>query len=71
MRDGRGRFQRGHDPARHQFTTEERQRGFARAYEAFSGTEKGYSWLLYRVKGFYWLKRRPIESDLTKESPCT
>lgn len=49
-RDGRGRFQRGYDPARHILTTEERQKGFANALAGVGGWKDGYSWLLFRVK---------------------
>jgi len=59
MRDARGRFQPGPDSSRHQLTTEERQRGFAAALDKLAATsERGYAWLLLRVKGWYCWRRR-------------
>jgi hypothetical protein len=54
-----GAFRRGYDPRRHEFTAEERRRGYQSALEAAvaAGWDR-YAWFYYRVRGYYRARRR-------------
>lgn len=61
-RDANGRFTNGPDPDRHQFTTEQRRKGFRRALDNAAKTDaKRYAWLKRMMRKYYgpnWYPKR-------------
>ena len=62
MRDARGRFQRGPDPDRHEFTRAERKRGYRHAVASpRAGSPcndvRVLAWVWRRVRGYYRARR--------------
>ena len=58
-----GSFQPGHDPRRHVFTRQERQKGYRNAVRSCSGRPGKESWdlsawLFRRVRSFYRAQKR-------------